>query len=40
MAKFVKEHKPNLMFIHFDTIDEAGHKYSWGSPGYYAAVKV
>ena len=40
MSKFVKEHKPNLMFIHFLSIDEAGHTHSWGSPEYYQAVKV
>ena len=40
MSKFVKEHKPNLMFIHFLSIDEAGHTHSWGSPQYYQAVKV
>lgn len=39
MSKFVKEHKPNLMFIHFLSIDEAGHAHSWGSPEYYKAVK-
>ena len=40
MYKFVVEHHPNLMFIHFDSIDDAGHSYSWGSPEYYNAVKV
>ena len=29
MSQFVSEHKPNLMFIHFDSIDEAGHSFSW-----------
>ena len=40
MSKFVTEHKPDLMFIHFDSIDEAGHTYTWGSSKYYDAVKV
>ena len=40
MSQFVSQHKPNLMFIHFDSIDEAGHKYTWGSTEYYEAVKV
>ena len=40
MSEFVAEHKPNLMFIHFDSIDESGHKYTWGSTQYYDAVKV
>ena len=34
------QHKPNLMFIHFDSIDDAGHAHQWGSPQYYDAVKV
>ena len=40
MSMLVTEHQPNLMFIHFDSIDEAGHSFSWGSPKYYDAVKV
>ena len=40
MSKFVLDHQPNLMFIHFDSIDMAGHAFSWGSPEYYDAAKV
>lgn len=28
------------MFIHFDSIDDAGHGHGWGSADYYDAVKV
>ena len=34
------QHKPNLMFIHFDSIDHAGHTFTWGSAQYYNVVKV
>ena len=40
MHDFIVQHRPNLMFIHFDGIDEAGHAHQWGSPDYYAAAKV
>ena len=40
MSNFVAKYQPNLMFIHFDSIDEAGHHYTWGSSEYYDAVKV
>ncbi len=40
MYSFIVEHRPNLMFIHFDSIDDAGHAYQWGTPKYYDAVKV
>jgi len=31
-ARFIRENKPNLCFIHFTDPDNAGHKYGWGSP--------
>jgi arylsulfatase A-like enzyme len=31
-ARFIRERKPNLCFIHFTDPDNAGHKYGWGSP--------
>ena len=40
MHDIIVKHRPNLMFIHFDSIDEAGHAHQWGSPDYYAAAKV
>jgi arylsulfatase A-like enzyme len=30
-ALYIREHKPNLCFIHFTDADNAGHKYGWGS---------
>ena len=40
MASFISKSKPNLMFIHLLSIDEAGHSYGWGSDLYYKAVMV
>ena len=40
LAEIIEQHKPNLMFIHFDSIDDAGHGSYWGSQTYYDAVKV
>lgn len=33
------ERKPNLLFMHFDEVDHAGHTHGFGSPQYYAAVE-
>jgi len=30
-ARYIKQKKPNLCFIHFADPDSAGHKYGWGS---------
>lgn len=40
MYQFIVGNQPNLMFIHFDSIDDAGHTYQWGTKEYYDAVKV
>jgi len=40
MTGFIKAHKPELMFAHFDAIDKAGHHHGWGSDEYYAAAKT
>lgn len=40
MYQFIVDNQPNLMFIHFDSIDDAGHTYQWGTKEYYDAVKV
>jgi len=34
---FILNYQPNLMFIHFDAVDDAGHATYWGSPQYYHA---
>lgn len=39
LASFITQSKPNLMFIHFDSIDDAGHAHGWGSPLYYQTTK-
>jgi predicted AlkP superfamily pyrophosphatase or phosphodiesterase len=31
-ARYIRDNKPNLCFIHFAAPDQAGHKYGWGSP--------
>ena len=33
-------HRPNLMFIHLDNVDHAGHAYGWFRKGYYDAVEA
>eukprot|EP00667_Euglena_gracilis_P016017 EG_transcript_16705 len=40
MAQLIEQERPQLMFVHFDDIDEAGHASHWGSPKYYAAAKA
>lgn len=35
---FIQQRKPTLVFIHYDSVDEAGHTYGWDTPQYYAAV--
>lgn len=36
---WMRANKPDLTFIHFDHVDEAGHKFGHGSPEYYKAVE-
>ena len=33
-------HRPDLMFIHLDNVDHAGHSYGWFRKGYYDAVEA
>lgn len=33
-----KQHKPNLLFVHLDDVDHAGHDKTWESPEYLQAV--
>jgi predicted AlkP superfamily pyrophosphatase or phosphodiesterase len=35
---FIQQRKPTLIFIHYDSVDEAGHTFGWDTPQYYAAV--
>lgn len=38
-TEVLKELKPDLLFIHLDSVDHAGHKEGWGTPEYYQAVE-
>lgn len=35
-----KEHKPDLLFLHLDDVDHAGHDHGWWGPQYKAAVET
>ncbi|MBL8212390.1 MAG: alkaline phosphatase family protein [Bryobacterales bacterium] len=35
-----KEHKPELLFLHLDDVDHAGHDHGWWGPEYKAAVEM
>lgn len=35
-----KEHKPDLLFLHLDDVDHAGHDHGWWGPEYKAAVEM
>ncbi len=37
-ARYFKKHRPNLMFVHLDLVDHAGHHDGHGTSAYYAAV--
>ncbi|HLK70234.1 MAG TPA: alkaline phosphatase [Bryobacteraceae bacterium] len=37
-AKYWAESRPDLMFVHLDNVDQAGHDSGWGSSTYYQAV--
>jgi len=39
-VELVKERKPNFLFIHFDDVDHAGHKFGWKTPEYFEAVEM
>jgi predicted AlkP superfamily pyrophosphatase or phosphodiesterase len=39
-ARYFKKKKPNLMFVHLDHVDHAGHHDGHGTPAYYDAVSV
>ena len=35
----IQQMKPTFLFIHFDDVDHAGHKFGWKSPEYFEAVE-
>ena len=37
-ADYLFDYEPELMFVHLDHVDHAGHSYQWGSDAYYRAV--
>jgi predicted AlkP superfamily pyrophosphatase or phosphodiesterase len=38
-VQYIKFEKPNLLFLHFDGVDAAGHGIGWGTPAYYQAIQ-
>jgi predicted AlkP superfamily pyrophosphatase or phosphodiesterase len=39
-SRYIRESKPNLMFIHFDGVDHAGYGFGWTSWQYYKSVEL
>jgi arylsulfatase A-like enzyme len=37
--QYWNEYHPNLLFVHLDNVDHAGHEYGWGTREYYSAVE-
>lgn len=35
---YIKEKRPDFLFVHLDLVDHAGHAYGHGTPAYYASV--
>jgi len=35
----IRQNKPTFLFVHFDDVDHAGHKFGWKSPEYFQAVE-
>lgn len=38
-SKYIKEKKPNFLFVHLHDVDSVGHKIGHGTPEYYAAIE-
>jgi membrane-anchored protein YejM (alkaline phosphatase superfamily) len=38
-SKYIKEKKPNFLFVHLHDVDSVGHRIGHGSPEYYAAIE-
>lgn len=36
---YIKNDKPNFLFLHFDDVDHAGHTIGWGTTSYYDAIE-
>jgi predicted AlkP superfamily pyrophosphatase or phosphodiesterase len=39
-VEMIKAHKPQVMFVHFPTTDNVGHKKGWGTPEQIAAIEA
>ncbi len=39
VIEVISQKKPTFLFIHFDDVDHAGHKFGWKSPEYFQAVE-
>lgn len=39
-VKIIREHKPELTFVHFPAVDKRGHKYGWGSAEQMRAIEA
>ena len=39
-VKAIRQVKPDLLFVHFPTVDRIGHQYGWGSPEQLAAIAL
>jgi predicted AlkP superfamily pyrophosphatase or phosphodiesterase len=39
-TEYLKQKKPNFLFIHFDGVDHSGHAFGWTSPQYYKTVEL
>lgn len=37
-VQYIKSDKPDLLFLHYDGVDHAGHSIGWGTPAYYTAI--
>ncbi len=38
-VNYIKSSKPNLLWLHFDGVDGAGHSIGWGTSAYYQAIQ-
>jgi len=38
-ARYWRQYRPTLMFVHLDNVDHAGHSEGWATPAYYRAVE-
>lgn len=39
-VRYIKSNQPNLLFLHFDNVDHAGHTIGWGTPAYFQAIQT